>query len=489
MQIQHQIAYALWVSKQHSNNTSNSNLRDISLSWLRFGYQGPVIESCELDTILDHAINQGYQYCFVQMPGNVISEDWMLPHWQVADFHQCLATLAKRDDFLVSADLIQHEGYFSIDPSCMLINLNHYQALGRPDFGYQSTKELTLIQPNAVKICNETLTYQLKPSQAFKSITPKSQGWNFIDASLRKGLTVPSLPNELSQKRVLLATNLINTDIADAKLNTATQTQERFLDGIEQQVTRGREGVFLWNIESYDDITQTNGLPITDLYCVAAGFKPNMLLNKHGFNSSTCVTFFDYSQQALSIRKTLIQEWDGINYPAFCKEIIRRFASDTTFYQLWNGQTVDQIDWADVDTLWQTELTLWGGQEAFKQQWQAQKSLDYRFIHCDLINQPSPLLDAIENSNKAIIWWSNAFFTITSNWFMSIDDRRQHFVSWINALAERSPNCQLYGADHNNTPVNNIQALTYSQNLTQRTNSIQFDELVTHQHSAQPLRF
>lgn len=486
MQIQHQIAYALWVPDQHS---SNPNLRDITLSWLRFGYQGAVIESCELDTILEQAINQGHQYCFVQMPGNVISEDWMLPHWQVADFHQCLESLTKRDDFLVTADLIQHEGYFKIDPRCMLINLNHYQALGCPSFGYLSTQEQNLIQPSIVEICNNTLAYQLESSQTFQSITPSTPGWNFIDASLRKGLTVPQLPNELSQKRVLLTTNLINTDITSAKLSSSTQTQERFLEGIEQQVTRGREGVFLWNIESYDDITQTNKQPITDLYCVAAGFKPNMLLNKHGFNSNTCVTFFDYSQQALSIRKTLIQEWDGTDYPTFCKEVIHQFPSDTTFYQLWNGQTVDQIDWADVDALWQKELTLWGGQATFKQQWQAQKSLDYRFIHCDLINQPGSLLDAIEGSNKAVIWWSNAFFTITSNWFMSIDDRRQHFAAWIDALAERSPNCQLYGADHNNTPVNNVQALAYSQNLTQRTNSIQFDELVTHQHSAQPLRF
>jgi len=489
MQKQTQIAYALWNFEEGLNVETTPSLRDISLSWLRFGYQGSVIESNCLETILDQAIEQGFSYCFVQMPGNVISEDWMLSHWQTDDFHHCLEQLTKRNDYLVCADLIQTEHYFALDPHCMMINLQHYQALACPKFGFTSTKEHNLIQPLAMNTGCESLSYQLEASQMFRSVKPELQGWNFIDASLRKGLTVPPLPNHLSQKRVLLNTDLVANDISQSKLESTTQTQERFLEGIEKQINHGRKGVFLWNIESYDDIGQQYQEPITDLYCVAAGFKPNMLLNKHGFNAETCITFFDYSQQALSIRKVLINEWDGHDYPAFCKDIISRYGSEQTFYQLWNGLTVDQIDWADVETLWQTELRLWGGKNAFQQQWQAQRSLQYRFIHCDIVNQPQILLDAISDSDQSVIWWSNAFFTITSNWLMSIKHRRQHFSAWIDALAERAPNCQLYGADHNNTPVNHIQAQAYAEKLKLRYNTIQLDELVTHKHSAQPLRF
>jgi hypothetical protein len=189
------------------------------------------------------------------------------------------------------------------------------------------------------------------------------------------------------------------------------------------------------------------------------------------------------------VRKTLIDEWDGYDYPDFCQQLMQRFPAKETFYQLWNGLDPSQIDWADVECLWENELAHWGGAQRFQQQWLAQRALHYNFIHCDIFNDPAPLLEQMHSSAGSVIWWSNAFFTISTNWLFSIEQRRQRFRQWIDDLAERSPECRLYGADHNNTPVNNISAAEYSAELKGRSINIISDELKPHRHTALPLRF
>lgn len=488
------IAYGLWQSNKANAGDSSPPLRDLTLSWLRFGYQGSVIESGSLNAILDQAIEQGYRACLIQVPGNIISENWMLPHWQKDDFHRCVEQLFAKDDFLVCANFIQVADYYALDPSCMFINLEHYQALGCPNFGSLTKKKQTLIHPKTVTTCTSTLAYKLEATTVFKSIIPRLTGWGFIDASLRKGFSVSPLPKEIAEKRVFISPDLHNPAPATHLANCVTNAQEKFLTGVDAQISRGRTGVFLWNIESYADVPNPNTdtkaqQVISNLYCVAAGFKPNMLLNRHGFTNKTRITFFDYSEQALKIRQRMIQQWNGLDYPAFCKQLMHEFKDDQTFYQLWDGLNPAQINWDDVDTLWQSELQHWGGEQNFQKKWLEQQKLQYEFVHADIVNNPAPLLDKLSNSPGAMIWWSNAFFTISSNWLMTIEQRRQRFRYAIDAIAQQSPDCRLYGADHNNTPVNKVTAADYSKQLKDRYAKVQFDELITHQHSAHPLRF
>ena len=73
-------------------------------------------------------------------------------------------------------------------------------------------------------------------------------------------------------------------------------------------------GVFVLNYESYDDIAEPPpGFtpPVSTLYCVAAGLKPNRILATHGVDADSRVVFFDYSQQALDFRRGLDGECGG----------------------------------------------------------------------------------------------------------------------------------------------------------------------------------
>lgn len=499
-----EIAYGLWLQEDEVTSSISSlpPLRDLTLSWLRFGYQGKVIESTSINTILDQAMEQGQRACFIQAPGNIISEDWMLPHWQQADFHESVQQHLRRDDFLICADFTEKEGYFSLDTNCFLVNLLHYRALGCPSFGFShglSTSEkhpLKLIKPQVMLVGNGGKSLkQLTASNNTVSIVPSGAGWGFIDASLRQGLTISQLPHNIANKRLLLQKNpqkiSEEESISSQVVKNPKSTHKRFLNGIDTQINCGRKGVFLWNIESYDDLPEHNPNSIekiSNLYCVAAGFKPCMLLIRHGFNSDTCVTFFDYSQQALNIRKTLLEEWDGTNYPDFCQSLMERYPEPETLYQLWNGIQTSEINWGDVDILWENELEKWGGKEKFQQIWLAQRALKFQFVHCDVVNKPNALLDKISNLEGSVIWWSNAFFTISSNWLMTIEQRRKCFFNWVNHLADRAPECRIYGADYNNTPINDISAIEYYNILKTRFMSNNKHELTPVQ-SARPLRF
>ncbi len=484
------IAYGLFNPGDSNNKKSrHSDLRDLTLSWLRFGYQGPVIESDSVDTILETALNEGHDACFIQMPGNIINEEWKLPHWEEADFYDCLQQILGKNKFLICVNTYGESGYFAIDKSCFLVDLGMYQKMGCPCFGEKLRGHKNPIKP---RLTQTELGSDLDKMKEYLDDFPKDEGWGFIEASMASSLWIPQLPDLISQKRVRVTSNSLN--------GGEGILQKRFLKSVESQIERGRSGVFLWNIESYQDVPECKNQTISSkenpesdyirqLYCVAAGFKPNMLLHRHGFNKETVVRYFDYSQQALDIRKILLEEWNGTDYPKFCKTLVKRFPEANTFYQLWNGLTLAQINWNDVECLWEQELAQWGGEDVFQQQWLMQQKLTSKFVHCDVINNPNPLLEEIDNTEGSVIWWSNAFFTISSNWLMSIDQRRERFRYWIQQLAEKTPYCRLYGADHNNTPVNGVDAITYLGQFEKRSLNTVPDELVPQRQLAKPIRF
>ena len=479
-------------------------LRDLTVSWTRFGYQGPMIEGETIEGILAQALGAGYRACLIQTPGHIISENWYLPHWGRPGFHAALRAWLQSENFFVSAGLIQGESYFGLNPECLLIDLKRYDALGQPEFGRASPEARPLALPRFVtQQANASAPQRLEPTGERRCIAPDVDGWGFIHVALSHGLAIPSLARAVDGQHLSLLMPETSNSLPyfgkdlyrfdkSAPVQPLTCDQQRFLTGVEQQLRRSRSGVFLWNIESYADIPGRSAAkqePISRLYSVAAGFKPNMLLRRHGYNANTEVVFFDYSEQALTIRKTLLEEWDGTDYPDFCRQLFDRYPSPETFYQLWNGLTPDQIDWADVERLWSDELARWQGESAFKQQWQAQCRLNYTFLRCDIVADPEPLMQCIENMSGAAIWWSNAFFTISSNWLHSIGQRRRRYRAWIERLARRCPDCRLYGADHNNTPVNGINAGDYCARLLARPDTHGRDELNPDRQHAVPIRF
>ena len=150
-------------------------------------------------------------------------------------------------------------------------------------------------------------------------------------------------------------------------------------------------------IESYEDIeaplADFSG-PISSLFSVAAGFKPNRILHMHGMSEGTRVVFFDYSANALEIRKALVEHWDGEDFPHFVKYLFGRFPSPQTFYHLWSGLTPDDLERDAIERAWQGELARWGGTQNFKTHWTAYRELSHEYLHCNIMVGSAELFQA-----------------------------------------------------------------------------------------------
>jgi hypothetical protein len=430
------LVFGLLNASDHIRNRQLfEQLRNLTISWSRYGYRGQIIEARSVDAILHEANAAGYRWCFIQSCGHVIGESWHPPHVESIPLEIALSNWIRNHEFLLTGVLTGDEG---VDDQCILVDLYHYRACGCP------------------------------------------AAHDLIRAARRRGIAVYSFPAEIDNCRIYFNPTLceqsprlvqyLGSEIArlngdDLGLGANCY---RLLQSVRTQVTNARRGVFLWNVESYSDVTtppRDFEPPVRSLYSVAAGFKPNMLVHSLGMDKRTRVVFFDYSETALQIRKLMVEEWDGDDYPSFFRYVTKRYPHPGTFYQLWGDLTPDTITEADIDQMWENEGRKWGGHNGFREHWRRYRTLLHEYVPCDLLNDRANLLNRISSENSAAIWWSNAFFTTLGNWLFTIDQRRAIYESWIRELTERNPAIFLYGSDYTNISVNHVRAAEYLKRL------------------------
>jgi hypothetical protein len=403
--------------------TLTEKLRSFTISWLRYGYHGPILEAASIAGILNDAVARGYRHCFILSPGHVVSETWTPKHWGRRNFYDALASWIKNEDFFIG-----------FGDQCLLVNLAEYEKSGRPTI--ESAAALG-DQPRVLPLPTGLTDYILP----LRSEHPQYN--SRFSSCLNDGIAAYRADD----------TNL-------------TPAQHRFLKSVQRHTRRCRDGVFLWNVESYRDaIERPAGMtgPVSTLYCVAAGFKPNWILHTHTFDANSRVVFFDYSDKALAFRKLLVEEWDGTDYPHFLEHVFRKLPSPETFYHLWDDLRPEDLTAADFQSAWDSELDRWGGAQAFKDHWRAYRQLPHSYVHCSILSEPQQLFALLGTGPNEVIWWSNAFFTVYSNWFKTLPERKLIYDAWVNGLTARNPDLWVYGFDYNNIGLNGIQARDYAE--------------------------
>jgi hypothetical protein len=87
--------------------------------------------------------------------------------------------------------------------------------------------------------------------------------------------------------------------------------------------------------------------------------------------------------------------------------------------------------------------------------------MNIEYLSCDILTEHDRLLDHIYPARNALVWWSNAFFSVHSNWLYSTKMRVEYYRQWIGKLAEKAPDLLLYGSDCHNVSVNCYPAGQY----------------------------
>lgn len=451
--------------------------RDLTISWLRYSYRDAIIERRTVTSILAEAMDRGYSYCFIQPYGNIIVEHWDPEESSRGDFVSRVRRWITENEFLVAGRIVDGgDAWYGFDGQCVLVNLARYRQLGAPRFERSVDGPLELPKPLAT--ASEDHISALWPSGVRQRIQPGIPGWPLIAACLNGGQSVLGLDTDLLNRMLSLTesgkhdngtfSHYLGHGIERFRRETShdalTRDQSGFLNLIASQTANARKGVFLWNIEPYTDVEAPPAefrQRISSLYSVAAGFKANRILHTHGFDRDTRVVFFDYSPNALAVRKRMVEEWDGNDFPQFVRYLFREFPYPETYYQLWCDLSPGELDGSDLEHTWERELQRWGGAQAFKAHWGAYRELRHLFVDCNILTEPAALLTLIKRESRAVIWWSNAFFTMFSNWYYGLDERRKFYDSWIERLAEINPDILVYGSDHTNASVNCIRAGEY----------------------------
>jgi hypothetical protein len=404
--------------------------RDLTIAWSRFKYFGPIIEDTSIAGILCQAVASDADYCLIQAYGHILAEVWHSDDGESMEIMQAISEWIAQRDFLVTGHVLEKEGSsYSLEPDCLLINLKLYRELGCPVIDDAAGADLVrLSRENGIEVYN----FPVSIDASLVRLDPGCPGfWN----------SEPG-PDDMP----LLAGDL-----------QATDKQHLFVTGIRQLTGKLRKSIFVWNLESYEDIENpADGFepPLTALYTVSAGFKPNRILQTHGFDANTRMVVFDYSPHGLEFRRLLHEQWDGLDYPSFLRVLFRKIPSTEAHYLLWDGMTPENLDWGLVDRRWQEELNAWGGEEALFEHWQKFRKINVEYLPCNILTEPDKLIDTIKDEQQALIWWSNAFFSVYSNWFYTTAQRQQLYRHWIEKLTQKAPRLLMYGSDCHNVSVN-----------------------------------
>jgi len=417
-------------------------LVDLTISWCRYTYRGPILLAPTVDAVLGHALARGFRHCFIQFAGHVVRERWD-PGSSAPDLTSALADFAEREPYLVAAYTeTSPEGRRALSTRCLLVDLARYREAGSPPFG-----------DALIAACD-------RGGLPVRDIEPLLRG-----RTLDLGASCPTRAQALAP---YVGRGGAQADLDPENLRQderLDENQREFLGVIARQTANARRGVFLWNIESYDDVAATGGADgaTGTLYSVAAGFKPNAILHRHGFDAGTRVVFLDYSPQALAVRRRLVEEWNGDHFPGFVRYLFAKHPSPGTYYHLWGDAPPEALDWRDAELAWRRELEWWGGAEAFRRHWNAYRRLPHAYIECDLLTDPAPALREVARDPRPhdIVWWSNAFFTMYGNWYYSQRARQASYERWMAGLAAANGEALVYGSDYANASVNGLRAGDY----------------------------
>lgn len=115
------------------------------------------------------------------------------------------------------------------------------------------------------------------------------------------------------------------------------------------------------------------------LFGLASGFKTFVLWQRFGEPE---VIYYDHNRRSLTIWQDILAHWSGENFAGFCQT--RGYPYEAAKM----ARVLDAV--ADLPTVWQR----------FQKQ--------PRFIHCDIIRNPQPLLAAMADAGN-YIWYSNVF--------------------------------------------------------------------------------
>jgi hypothetical protein len=337
-----------------------------------------------------------------------------------------------RTNTAVKGRVEQKDGSWYLDDSFVIIDRVQYESLGYPSWGLENKTQAAI----RAQLCTaddkafllETHYYEVKDV-----IRSKGGGWNLINRSIRSNKPIQAFTmvddvclhymDPHSSTIELAGALCSNTPMASSEL---TQNQSWFLLNYAPTETLLGRSVEVFDTEVYRPWCGETQIEIRNLYTLASGFKPLRILQHHGFRDDTTVTYFDVSGQAIEFRKTMIDQWDGVDFPAFLHRI-----NSTRSFTLLIGP--------HPENAWQDVLKTFGGPREFKVLWDRYRRLPHVYRTVNVFEYPELVTTGIRSDPQSYMWFSDVFCTVEAHLIKDPHELDHQFMKFYKGIREANP--------------------------------------------------
>src|ERR1700683_4801541 len=112
-------------SREVRDAEASSKARSLTISGLRWGFSGNIVEGKSVNEILDRAQEAGYDYCFLQAYGHIVTEQWSPQHDESMEFFHLLRHWIETTNFFVTGHIVRTGENYGLLSRSMLVNLFH----------------------------------------------------------------------------------------------------------------------------------------------------------------------------------------------------------------------------------------------------------------------------------------------------------------------------------------------------------------------------
>ena len=280
-----------------------------------------------------------------------------------------------QENFTIAGHILDRskfDGYYEIHNQFFIANMSEYRRLGSPDMGQTVWNEehikLEPIRSSEVVNNDDEIPVWIKQGSIEKTYKHKMHGWNFIDHGLKNAAIFCDVGDTIRHNKKYLYFEYDHVFY-------------RHMPELFNYSLICNNMVTPWNSDSLPDDLDIEK-PIDHYISTGTGLNWIHNLIKLKYHQDTKVTFIDISYVVLSFMKSMIEEWDGIDYASFYMKQLK-FVPESYDYDLVNHEKKIRTWWESFEKTFDDFQKIWNDIKKLKYDYKLIDFFvnnDYRFI-------------------------------------------------------------------------------------------------------------
>lgn len=460
-----------WYHQLNQQPEYDARIREISNYWTRQliwqTANEEIFEGDDLEELFGRAIESEARYVLLVEDGQLIRSSHFL--------RDCVGELSKTGHIAIGHLLAKPDEYPSLHLQCFFADLSRVNLLSLIQKAKEGGRAQAYIRSQDNIHDDYTPLFMGPDLTSMSSSEPTLKPETLESALLSELLSIGTISNfsqELRHQKLHLYPEN-NSELFWSCLKGEVDFREHDLDPGQRfylechQLAQTRDKIFVYNTEILTP-PQVTPKPLSHLFCVAAGFRPYVLLNANGFSVQTKVTYFDYSKHSLMLKQYLVENWDGENYESICESFLRDHNLPAHVFHDVGGPEVWSSRFDEV-------VSQFGSKQDWLDFWARYRVLDHEYLEVNLFDHPEKLTehvrDCVQNLDPETvwIWWSNCFYTEVGVVNYGASELKNKFETFYRGLLEISGQIFGDGGNHDQlTWVARFKEMPFAQMLSEK---------------------